>query len=125
MRRIVLVGDPATDGASEWLRTLPVGGLTVVAALDDASLESADLVWLRRAVPAEARLTHWLHAGGRLLATHRASAILSDLGVEPAFPVAIPLPTPFPAGFGLAGFGPHPLFSGLRHGAVVGPAAPR
>jgi hypothetical protein len=124
MRRIVLVGEPAMDEASEWLRTLPIGGLTVVAALDDASLESADLVWLRRAVPAKPRLTDWLHAGGRLLATHRASAVLSDLGVEPAFPVAIPLPTPLPAGFGLAGFGPHPLFSGLRDGAVAGPTAP-
>src|SRR6476659_124911 len=124
MRRIVLVGGPVVDGASEWLRALPSGGLTVVAGLDDSTLGSADVVWLRRAVQADPRLTDWLHVGGRLLASHTASGILTALGVEPASPAAIPLPTPLPADFGLAGFGLHPLFSGLRDGAVVGPAVP-
>jgi hypothetical protein len=123
MRRIVLVGEPVVDEASDWLRTLPIGGLTAVAELDEASLGGADVVWLRRMVPAQTGLTDWLLAGGRLFATHTGSAILSALGVEPSSPVAVPIPIPVPADFGLAGFGPHPLFAGLRHGAVVSPAA--
>ena len=87
--------------------------------LADAPLERVDVLWLRDAVEPEPRLLAWLRAGGRLLATQAAVRLVSPLGLESHPPTDIPLPDPFPADFGLAGFGAHPLLAGLRDGALL------
>lgn len=128
MRRIALIdpprdrpGERILDETSAWLRRLPIGALTRVERVADARLDQTDVVWLRTSAGVDSGLEAWLHRGGRLLATHDGATILSSLGLEPASPVELPFPDPAPAGFGLAGFGSHPLFTGLRDGASLAP----
>ena len=113
MRRLAVVGAPAgagrevgrLDDLRGWVGSLPSAGVHWLDRLADAPLERVDVLWLRDAVEPEPRLLAWLHAGGRLLATQAAVRLVSPLGLESHPPTDIPLPDPFPADFGLAGFG--------------------
>ncbi|MEO6056718.1 MAG: hypothetical protein ABIQ49_07760 [Gemmatimonadales bacterium] len=132
MRRLAVVGSSAppageADGLDEalaWLGTLPSGGAAVFDRLADVPLDRVDLVWVRGAVAFDTRVPAWLEGGGRLLATGEGVLLAAQLGLERAPPVAGRLPDPASAGFGLAGFGAHPLFTGLIDGALLGPSAP-
>jgi len=129
MRRVAVVasaataarGGPARDPLREWLVSLPTGGVSWRERLTDVALDGVDLVWVRDGAMPDPRLLGWLRAGGRLLATHAAALLPAALGLEPDAPGLAQLPDPIPAGFGLAGFGPHPLFAGLRDGAFLVP----
>ena len=106
-----------------WLDALPSAGVRYLERLEDVPLEQVDVLWLRDAVSHAERLQHWLDAGGRLLATHEATAVVAAFDLESAPPATVPLPDPLPSDFGLAAFGAHPLFAGLRDGALL--ASPR
>ena len=130
MRRLALVasagGDPARerelDEVLRWLRALPSQGLRTFERLTDVPLDQTDVLWTRGEPESDPRLLAWLEAGGRLLATHEGTGVAVALGLAHDRPVPIPVSDPPPPGFGLAGFGSHPLFSGLRDGAVLVPA---
>jgi hypothetical protein len=130
MRRVAVVAsvaDAAASGresvpAQEWLGSLPTGGVSWLDRLADVPLADMDVLWVRAEVEPDPRLTGWLHAGGRLLVTHHATLLPTALGLEAEPPTLINLAPSLPGGFGLAGFGPHPLFTGLRDGAMLGPA---
>jgi len=129
MRRVAVVasaaaaarGGPARDPVREWLDSLPTGGVSWREHLTDVALDGVDLLWVRDGTLPDPRLLGWLRSGGRLLATHDASLLPAALGLEPVAPGVAQRPDPIPAGFGLAGFGPHPLFAGLRDGALLVP----
>ena len=127
MRRIALI-DPPRDRAGErildetsaWLRRLPIGALTRVEragrrarSTRPTSLLAPDLGGARlrarglasRAVAGSSPRT----TAATILSTPRPRAGLAGR--------ACPFPDPAPAEFGLAGFGSHPLFTGLRDGA--------
>ena len=132
VRRVGLVaaprrGDPERVGreleaAHGWLSTLPTGGVSLHARLRDVRLDETDVVWVRSGVEPDPRLLAWLTAGGRLLATQDGAFLPAALGLERLAPATLELRDPS-AGFGLAGFGAHPLFAGLRDGAMVRPAS--
>jgi hypothetical protein len=129
VRRLALVASavgPAgrereLDEAHRWLGALPSQSIRHYRRLADASLEQSDVLWIRGAVDDDPRLLAWLRAGGRILATHDGVRLSVALGLERDPPEAAPFLHPPPPGFGLAGFGPHPLFVGLRDGAVLTP----
>jgi len=131
VRRVAVVASAAEvahggrklDDALAWLGELPTGGVSRLQHLAELPLEGVDVLWVRRAIEPHPHLVDWLHAGGRLLATHAAALLPAALGLEGEAPRLVSFPDPTPAGFGLAGFGAHPLFTGLRDGAVLGPAA--
>ena len=104
----------------DWVATLPTAGVLWLDDLAAAPLAQIDLLWIRGAVPRDQRLSPWLAGGGRLLATHDGVLVIAALALERAVPAAIPLPDPLPPEYGLAGFGAHPLFTGLRDGAFLG-----
>lgn len=116
-----VAGDDAAAYAPRrtWLEALPGVAVRWVERLDAVPLEQADLLWLREPVPHVQRLHGWLEAGGRLFATQEATVVVSALELESALPATVPLPDPLPVDFGLAAFGSHPLFAGLRDGAVL------
>ena len=114
-------GVPELDALLGWLNTLPVGRASHHERLQDVPLGDTDVLWMRGSVGSDARLLAWLEAGGRLLATEAAAELPTALGIERAPPTTIELAHPPPAEFGLAGFGAHPLFAGLRSGAVLRP----
>jgi hypothetical protein len=116
-------GAPELDALLGWLNTLPVGRASRHDRLRDVPLEETDVLWVRGSVESDGRLLAWLEAGGRLLATQDAAVLPAMLGLERAPPTIIELDHPPPADFGLAGFGAHPLFAGLRGGAVLRPPA--
>ncbi len=130
MRRLALVASPGggaaadqeLDEAERWLGTLPSHGVRRYHVLADVPLHQCDVVWVRGAAEPDGRLRPWLEAGGRLLATGEAAGLGAALGLEIGLPTVIPFPDPPPRDFGLAGFGAHPLFAGLRGGAIVAPA---
>jgi hypothetical protein len=130
MRRLVLVasagGDPGRERELEevhgWLRTLPSHGLRTYERLADVPLDQTDVLWARGESGSDSRLLAWLESGGRLLATHDGARLAVALGLGEVGPAPLPFPDPPPSGFGLAGFGSHPLFAGLRDGAMLLPA---
>jgi hypothetical protein len=129
VRRLALVasaeGSPARerelDEVQRWLGALPSHGVRLYRRLADVPLEQSDVVWMRGAADEDPRLLAWLRTGGRILATHDGALLSTALGLALDPPVATPFPESSPPGFGLAGFGPHPLFAGLRDGAVLTP----
>jgi hypothetical protein len=129
VRRLALVASAEGPAGREreldevhlWLGALPSHSIRHYRRLADASLEQSDVLWIRGAVDDDPRLLAWLRAGGRILATHDGVRLSTALGLERDPPVAAPFPHSTPPGFGLAGFGPHPLFVGLRDGAVLTP----
>jgi hypothetical protein len=128
VRRLALVASargpaaPELDEIQRWLGTLPSHGVRLHGRLADVPLEQSDVLWMRGPADEDPRLLAWLRAGGRVLATHDGTLLATALGLALASPVAAPLlPSSLP-GFGLAGFGPHPLFAGLRDGAMLTPA---
>ena len=129
MRRVSVVAsavDAARSGrdldpVQEWLDALPTGGVSRHVRLADVALGEVDLLWVRGGAEPDPRLLGWLRSGGRLLATHDAALLPAALDLEPEPPGLARLPDPIPAGFGLAGFGSHSLFAGLRDGAVLRP----
>ena len=128
MRRLAVVGASHGPGREEpgfqrlraWLDALPTGGVRWIERLLDVPLDQVDVVWARDEMVSDGRLRVWLEAGGRLLATLAATRLVTSLGLEPAPPTDFPLPESVPPDLGLAGFGPHPLFTGLRDGALLG-----
>ncbi len=133
MRRVAVVTsavratrrEQAADAVGEWLAALPTGGITLADRLEDLALADVDVLWLRDVREPDPRLAGWLRSGGRLLATQDATLLPSELGLEPHPPGVADLPDPVPAAFGLAGFGFHPLFTGLRDGAMLVPGRSR
>ena len=132
MRRLGLVAEPRrgdADGGREletalqWLSTLPLDRVAHHARLGDVPLDETDVLWLRFESKPDPRLPAWLARGGRLLATRDGALLPSALGLERVPPAMIELDAPTPADFGLAGFGAHALFTGLRDGAMLRPAA--
>ena len=129
MRRLALVASAQGPAAPEreldeiqrWLGALPSHGVRLYRRLADVPLEQSDVLWMRGAADEDPRLLAWLRAGGRVLATHDGTLLATALGLALAPPVAAPLPLSSLPGFGLAGFGPHPLFAGLRDGAMLTP----
>jgi hypothetical protein len=119
MRRLAVVGAAETPRA--WVAALPSAGVRWLDRLADAPLEQIDVLWVRQMIRPDARVLPWLRAGGRLLATGTAVRLVSSLGLESLAPGDIALPDPLPQEFGLAGFGAHPLFAGLRDGAMLRP----
>ena len=132
MRRLALVAAAGSTAAEirelaelhGWLETLPSNAVMRHERLTDVPLDACDVLWVRGFGPSDfdARLREWLERGGRLLATGAAVRLASELGVarDTAGPIIFPdsnLPS-----FGLAGFGAHPLFTGLRDGALMAPA---
>lgn len=126
MRRLTLVARSAGPGSESmaaraaWLDTLPLASVERVDRVDPSILDRTDLLWLRDEVAAGPVVLAWLKAGGRLLATHTGTSVPAALGLTPHPPSSILLPADGVAEFGLAGFGSHPLFAGLRDGAIVG-----
>jgi hypothetical protein len=125
MRRLALVARSGrdSDAAHRWLTTLPSGGVWRYDRLADAPLDRLDTLWVSEA-ESDGRLLEWLAGGGRLLATLGGCFLPSMLGLEQLPPRLL---NNQPAGTrqGLAGFGAHPLFEGLRHGALLaGPDGP-
>jgi hypothetical protein len=131
MRHLAVVGaahgagpeERASDRLGAWLDALPSAGVRRVDRLAEVPLEQVDVVWARDEQVSDARFLAWLGAGGRVLATTRATRLVTALGFEPAAPTDLPVPEPVPSDLGLAGFGPHPLFTGLRDGALLGRGA--
>jgi hypothetical protein len=129
VRRLALVASAEGTAAWEreldeiqrWLGALPSHGVRHYRRLADVSLEQSDVLWARGAADDDPRLLAWLRTGGRILATHDGVLLSTALGLARDPPVAVPFAHPSPPGFGLAGFGPHPLFAGLRDGAVLVP----
>jgi hypothetical protein len=126
MRRVAVVvsmaGGPPLDPVREWLASLPTGGVAWHERLAGVALERVDLVWVRGRAEPEPNLGDWLRSGGRLLVTGDACLLPAALGLEVDAPGLAQLPDPISRDFGLAGFGPHPLFDGLRDGALLAPA---
>jgi hypothetical protein len=123
VRRLAVVGAAgAGAGLRSWVAELPTAGGSWLERLEDAPLDGTDVLWLRAVAPAEPRLRPWLEAGGRLLATGAAVVLPSSLGLDSISPTIIANPDPPPADLGLAGFGAHPLFAGMRDGASLGRA---
>ena len=125
MRRLAVVGTTGRDAAAlahlrGWVSSLPSAGVAWLDRLAGLPLDHVDLIWLREPVAPDSRLQPWLHAGGRLLATHDAVGVVSSLGLESQLPATLSLPDPPLPDYGLAGFGAHPLFTGLRDGALLG-----
>ena len=130
MRRLAVVAAPVAgrserelDSTFEWLATLPTGGVARFERLADVPLELTDVLWARNAADPGPEFLGWLERGGRLLATHAATLLPAALGLEREPPMPVETPEPLPPAFGLAGFGFHPLFSGLRDGALLVPCA--
>ena len=129
MRRLALVASAEGPSAREreldevhrWLGALPSHGVRHYRRLADVSLEQSDVLWVRGAADDDPRLLAWLRTGGRMLATHDGVLLSTALGLARDPPAAVSFPHPSPPGFGLAGFGPHPLFAGLCDGAVLLP----
>jgi hypothetical protein len=129
VRRLALVASaegPAVweqelDEVHRWLGTLPSQSVRHYRRLADVPLDQSDVLWIRGAAAEDSRLLAWLRTGGRILATHDGVLLPTALGLARDPPVAMPFPNPSPPGFGLAGFGLHPLFAGLRDGAVLTP----
>ena len=127
MRRLAVVGAAEAAGRDTggsaalraWMGALPSAGAQWLDRLADVALEQVDVLWVRQAIDPDGRLIAWLRAGGRLLATQAAVGLVSPLGLEPVPPTEISLPDPLQPAFGLAGFGAHPLFAGLRDGATL------
>lgn len=132
MRRLGLVAEPRRgdpdesgrelDAAYRWLSTLPVDRLALHERVRDVPLDLTDVLWVRGRVEPDTRLLAWLERGGRLLATRGGALLPAALGLERTPPGMVELEDPPPGDFGLAGFGAHPLFTGLRDGAILGPA---
>ncbi|HUR94438.1 MAG TPA: hypothetical protein VMY76_07630 [Gemmatimonadales bacterium] len=125
MRRLAVVAS-AVEGArddrlGEWLNALPTSRVEWFVRVGDVPLAGFDVLWLRGAAETGARLLAWLRAGGRVLATHDGVLTSTALALESELPATTRLPDPPPPAFGLAGFGRHPLFSGLRDGALLRP----
>jgi hypothetical protein len=126
VRRVVAL---APAGAREAVQSLldSLSGVSAVLAdsLDTVPWLETDVLWLHdiRPIPSD-NLIAWLRAGGRLLATLDAAAIAVDLGLESVAPDDVrdatwaALPDVEPR-VGLAGFGPHPLYTGLQQGACT------
>ena len=129
MRRLALVASAGGASAREreldevhrWLGALPSHGVRHYRQLADVPLEQSDVLWVRGAADDDPRLLAWLRTGGRMLATHDGVLLSTALGLTRDPPATVSFPHPSPPGFGLAGFGPHPLFAGLRDGAVLTP----
>jgi hypothetical protein len=132
VRRLGLVAEPRggepdrdkreLDAVHRWLSTLPVDRLARHERLLDVPLDETDVLWARGRLELDTRLLAWLEQGGRLLATQDGALLPAALGLECAPPGTVELEDPPPDDFGLAGFGAHPLFTGLRDGAILGPA---
>jgi hypothetical protein len=110
------------DTALEWLHGLPISGVARYDHLADVPLDGTDVLWVRGLARPDHRLPDWLRTGGRLLATGDGALLPSALGLERGPPGPLELQPPGP-GYGLAGFGAHPLFTGLRGGAMLAPAS--
>lgn len=129
MRRVALVA-PVPGGVArrelestlDWLATLPLGGLSRHVRLAEVPLDVVDVLWVSTPEAAEPRLGAWLEAGGRMLATGDGTLIATALGLETSAPSEHHLGEIAPD-YGLAGFGPHPLFAGLNDGAFGRPAS--
>ena len=129
MRRLALVaragGEAAErelDEVARWLGTLPSQAVRRYQRLVDVALDQCDVLWVRDAGEFDPRLHAWLDAGGRMLATHEGALLAVARTAAHGAPAPIPSSDPSPRTVGLAGFGAHPLFSGLRDGAVLAPA---
>ena len=125
MRRLALVArsERESDAAHRWLSTLPSGGVWRFDRLAEAPLDRLDALWVSDAEP-DRRLMEWLATGGRLLATLGGCFLPSALGLERVSPHLVESQPVAGARLGLAGFGAHPLFEGLRHGALLGGPGP-
>ena len=134
MRRLALVAAagstaPEVQELAElhgWLASLPSQGVVRHERLTDVPLDACDVLWVRGVGPVDCdvRLHAWLQRGGRLLATGAAVHLSTELGVAPDRAEPLTLPDSSSPSFGLAGFGGHPLFTGLRDGALMSPALP-
>lgn len=123
LRRLALVSEPGreAEAALAWMGTLPSGGVWRGDDLSRAPLERLDLLWVRSAAVPNERLRGWLEAGGRLLLCGPAVSVPPALGLERLAPALLPhFQRDGHAELQLAGFGPHPLFAGLRDGARLG-----
>jgi hypothetical protein len=129
VRRVALLA-PALGGEARreleatlsWLATLPLGGLSRHLRLAEVPLEVVDVLWAFAAEEPTSRLGDWLAAGGRLVATGDGTSLGAALGLESRSPAELRLED-VPADYGLAGFGPHPLFAGLNDGAFLRPVS--
>lgn len=126
MRVLFVPGDLAAAeerAARGWLERQHGIELTVVAPRDlgDESMADADVIWVHASAgdpPPPAPLVAMLAAerGERettLLLTLGATALVAPLGLETRAPRRQPRTA---ARYGLQGWGPHPLFEGLRFG---------
>ena len=130
MRRLALVAEAEAgttraqelDAAERWLATLPCPGVRRYQRLAEVPLQETDVLWADGTAAPDPRLLPWLSAGGRLLATREGALLATALGLADDPPELLHHDLPS-SSIGLAGFGSHPLFGGLRDGAVLVPAA--
>ena len=114
----------ARDPVRALLASLPGASSRVVDSLDTVAWADTDVLWLHDLHPTSPALRPWLDAGGRLLATLQGTLLACDLGLESTPPddVRDTVWAPIPgqdALRGLAGFGPHPLFTGMQQGTCT------
>ena len=130
MRRLALVASAACGAAARGAgrdpavarRAAEPAASACYGRLADVPLEQSDVLWMRGAAergsaPARVAPGGWPGAGD----PRRRPCSPRALGLALDPPAASPLPHSSLRGFGLAGFGPHPLFAGLRDGAVLAP----
>ncbi len=114
----------ARDPVRALLAALPGISARVLDSLDHVVWADTHVLWLHDLHPTSPALRPWLDAGGRVLATLRGTLLAADLGLEPIPPddVRDTVWEPVPGSeaiFGLAAFGPHPLFDGMQQGTVT------
>jgi hypothetical protein len=97
----------------------------LVDALEAVPWLETDVLWLHDTRPGPTPdLLEWMRGGGRLLASLDAASIAVDLGLETVAPdewrdAVWEAPPDSEPRVGLAGFGPHPLFTGLHQGSCT------
>jgi glycogen debranching enzyme len=144
MRLLVVhdAGDAESDAARRWAMQQDWDVASATPRDESANLETTDAVWIHGdAIPdlsadLAARLQEWTQEGGGVVLSLCAVACVRALGAGGPMPeVAEPAPwsdeddplwTPafrdwpgYPHIRGLQGWGPHPIFAGLPHGAYT------
>lgn len=118
---MVLAPAGAHHAVQGLLDSLTGVSAALVDTLDAVAWLETDVLWLHDTRPTAPGLLEWMRAGGRLLASLDAASIAVDLGLETVAPderrdAVWAAPPDAEPRVGLAGFGPHPLFTGLHQG---------